>query len=153
MNPCIRLLIALGIIGSLCHAPADQGVYRTESRLKGKLFKFVVMESQLQNVPKWETKAEHPPLSPRKAMSIAKQKARELLPAVYDWDVSALTLQRTGAEGNWIYVVKATERPNQLRWNNPAWINIIVLMDGSAVEPTIAPATNDTHAVIEITPE
>lgn len=152
MNVSILLGLVFVIIAPLPPAFADQVVYQSDNRLKGKLFTFAVMESHLQKIPKWESSAEYPPLSPRKAVTVAKQKAKELLPEVYNWEPGQVTLVRAGPEGNWIYIVKVSERPNLLRWNNPPWINIIVLMDGAAVDPTVVTVKNDTHTTVEIVP-
>ena len=85
--------------------------------------------------PRWETKEEFPPLSPRKASEIALAQAKALRPDITLWELDRISLEPLG-DGDWIYLVIYLDGSDPAGGN--VWeLAIPIYLDGSTVTPKI----------------
>jgi hypothetical protein len=102
----------------------------------GKQFAIAVPERALQKTPKWEKGAPNPPLAARKAMDIANQAKVRLIP---DDSKGPLLFKRASLvplAGTWTWNIEYEARD---RGTPPANLLLVVLMDGTLVEPIVSP--------------
>jgi hypothetical protein len=102
----------------------------------GKQFAIAVPERALQKAPKWEKGASNPPLAARKAIDIANQAKVRLIP---DDSKDPLLFKRASLvplSGTWTWQVEYEAKD---RGTRPANLLLVVLMDGTLVEPIVSP--------------
>ena len=92
-----------------------------------------VTESQVLSAPAWKRNAGHPPLSARKADELAKAVFRKL-PGRSTLERTEIHLVDLGDSIHWFYVVRF-DTVNEAITGLPAWAEILVLMDGTVIEP------------------
>lgn len=104
----------------------------------GKRYDFTVTHAQLQITPDWLENAPNPPLSPRKALALARTDLAAFLPDAARWIHPKITLQEVGASRKWIYIVEF-EGPLPLNTTDGPVdsMRVLVLMNGTAVRPVI----------------
>jgi hypothetical protein len=101
----------------------------------GKQFDFQVMREQLLKAPVWRLQDDFPPLSPRKAETLATAKFHELLKDTTFFKRGPISLEDMGDGIHWIYVV-------EFDWDGPyagpgTSVPIMILMNGTVIEPKI----------------
>lgn len=89
----------------------------------------------VRRTPAWEEGKEHPPLSPRKAEMLAKEKLKKLLKDPGKWSRSEIILNDSGDNRHWYYVVQFENHIGT--GTQPPSMKIVVLMDGTIPEPTM----------------
>jgi hypothetical protein len=96
--------------------------------------------------PPWTVESSNPPLAARKAILLGKEVKKGLVNDTkkYRWQFIAARLCRDTEVDRWYWKIsfEANVRPGQL----PDYIqdlDIVVLMDGTAVRPTVTAATKD----------
>jgi hypothetical protein len=118
--------------------PLPEGASRFSSYARGQQWDFTITLQNLANAPSWRAEEEFPPLSPRRALKIARRSLSTLVGDWGEWSVSAVSLRPIGAENSWIYVVEFSE-PSPLHFQvgsyMPASFQIPVLMNGATVVP------------------
>jgi len=92
-------------------------------------------------IDRWDSVAqEAPPLSPGKAIHIAKKFVRmvPLEESMEKWDLHTVTLVRMASSPEeWIYKIRFDGSPKGV-WNGPVpWIEVPVRFDGTIPKPTI----------------
>lgn len=98
--------------------------------VSGKRYDAMSSVEELQRSPSWRKTEEYPPLSPRKAISVAILMAAKIGGG---GRVTGVTLQEA-LPGKWIYIVGFVRGPD----NGPVeFLNIVVLMNGHAVQPKL----------------
>jgi hypothetical protein len=104
----------------------------------GKKYEFHVSERELQATPSWAPDQETPPLSPRRAIELARNQLGTLMPNATDWRLYDVTLRPV--DDRWIYLITFME---PLRGGNAqqvsAGVQLVVLMNGVAVTPRVSP--------------
>ena len=136
----LPLALTLALI-PLC-VRAQQTVLRTSSRFGTNEYSCVVTQEGLEKVPKWPQTDEWPPLSPKKAIQAAKGVMRGLVEGVgvEDWSSEKITLRRAGSVGNWVYVIAmASVFPPSVVVGQAQSIEVVVLLDGTAIKPKVIP--------------
>jgi hypothetical protein len=99
-----------------------------------------IYRDQLAKTPAWQSGSDYPPLSPRKAEDLALAKLTQVMGS-RQWATPDISLKAFDLEqGNtyhpdirWIYVMQF--RFMGIRDNEGGYGNIIVLMDGTVIEP------------------
>ena len=126
--------------------PVFKGRRTFFSNSGGRTFKIEVTEEMLAHLPKWDRHRDNPPLSASEATMKADQVRRRLIEqekitdqSLYEggaWRLMAAELTPLDDDlGLWYwlvrfeYVVSSPEPPDELR--------LVVLMDGSVLEPTL----------------
>ena len=100
----------------------------------------MVTQDDLQNVPKWGKADEWPPLSPKKAIRAAKVAIKGLVVGVEDWSPEKVLLRRVGSSENWVYVIEMfSVFPPGVTVGRSQSIEVVVLLDGSAIRPKVLP--------------
>jgi len=107
-------------------------------RIKDKEFSTIVTREQVSKTPAWNLRDDFPPLSPRKAERAAITKFHQLLKGSDDWERKRITLESIGDETHWYYVVEFAPIEPQLGPRTS--LEIIVLMDGTVVDPKVEDA-------------
>ena len=104
----------------------------------GKKYEFRIPDQDLQKTPKWAPNQDNPPLSPKRAIDIAKNEMATLLPNGKDWRLYEVTLRPI--DSHWVYLVQFLE---PLRGDGGGkqlsnGFQVVVLMSGVAVMPRIS---------------
>jgi hypothetical protein len=108
----------------------------------GKSYVIVVTGDDLKKRPTWDQSAENPPLSARKALKLATDYPRRLIPghADWEWHLNYLGLRQT--EGMWYWLAHFEALPKNANFEGRAPnLYVAVLMDGTIVKPEIADTT------------
>jgi hypothetical protein len=109
--------------------------YMLSSYTVGKRFDFEVTGERVLKTPAWKADADAPPLPPRKADQLATAKFRQLIPDAKNWKRERIALEDAGDGLHWIYIVEFRQSGT---FNGvPPFLKVIVLMDGTVVEPRI----------------
>lgn len=132
----MRTIITIIIFLLTIHARAELVVsHSLYSYAEGKKFDFEVTREQLMKAPVWKLQDDSPPLSPRKAEKAATTKFRKLLKDSKGWERDRISLEDMGDGVHWIYVIEFSHHGNYD--GLPPSLKIIVLMDGTIIEPKI----------------
>ena len=103
-----------------------------------KKYAFSVSLEQLRKAPAWSAAQDTPPLSPRKATAAAWSDLRSFLPSTAGWGVERIELCPLRQGQYWVYRVVFS--PDYSTYDGPLLdIGVTVLMDGTAIKPTITP--------------
>jgi hypothetical protein len=103
-----------------------------------KVFKTTITREQVAKTPAWSASADFPPLSPRKADQLAAAKFHKLLPDKSDWERKRIIIESIGDDAHWYYLIEFAPFEPQL--GRQASLEIVVLMDGKIIEPTVTNA-------------
>ncbi|HEY1661017.1 MAG TPA: hypothetical protein VGI03_01240 [Verrucomicrobiae bacterium] len=109
------------------------------TQAQGKQFTSEVTWGQLMKTPVWSSKDNFPAISPRQAEKAATAKFRKFLKYVKSWDgwkCTDITLDNPYEDEHWDYIVVfGPVDPDRGDLNDS--IVIVVLMDGTVIEPSI----------------
>lgn len=131
------LSIVSAIVGtapSLCAAAGGTIAY---SRVGGKDYAAIITKKALSRSPEWRQEDENPPISARKAMKLAAKK-KDLFfgDESKEWRFESVSLTKLWE--NWYWVARYQPRaPSKARQE----LRIVVLMDGTVIQPTLADGT------------
>ncbi len=104
----------------------------------GKRYDFTVTHAQLQLTPDWAENAANPPLSPRKALALARLDLASFLPDAARWVHPKITLQEVGAPRKWLYIIEFEgPLPPNIADGPVDRMRVLVLMNGIAIKPVI----------------
>jgi hypothetical protein len=117
------------------------------SRIDGKELTFGLTEKQANQLSAWKTSMENPPVAVRQAIQSARKKLEELFPAKRVWTLEDVTLKpvvftldaKDGVE-LWQYHItfaRHSDPPNPHSSDTDGKVTLIVLMDGTAISPSI----------------
>jgi hypothetical protein len=126
---------ALMSLAAAAVAAPDFVAFHVPSTYKQR-YELKVTQSALDAAPMWPEDQPNPPVSARKAMALAKEKLVKMHPESANWNLRGVNLTKLDAKGQWIYIVRF-EVPQQSPHLIPTPFDMIVLMDGSVVEPTV----------------
>ena len=134
MRTC--LLVTL-LFAAALHADVVRSFQSCEwiSYANGKKFHFQVTAERVLKAPVWKSDDVSPPLAARKADELATAKFRQLIPDWDTWKRERIVLEDLGDGLHWIYVVEFMQTSSSKV--KPPFLNVIVLMDGTVVEPRI----------------
>jgi hypothetical protein len=113
--------------------------------MAGEGWSFALGARELDSSPRWQESVDEPPLAPRAAIRAARSLLGHMSCKQADsWEVVDVALRPVKGERNvWIYVVKFQE-PLALKKGSavgsvfPRVVDILVLLDGTAVTPSVA---------------
>ncbi len=131
---CTRWMVPVQAI----QTPPDSA-WKAYQYLDGKQYLSLVTRSALDRAPKWNPDEPFPPLPTRTAVSRAGEVLKKLDLDPQAWTMSDICLKPIGSRGEWIYLV-TFDGPLPGRSNYGGMyprFAIVVLMDGTAVVPTI----------------
>jgi hypothetical protein len=122
-------------------------VWSAFSYIDGKKLTFALGDKAANDQSVWKTSDKNPPCSVRDAIASAKRKLMEIFPAKRNWTLADVRLQPAtstlgAADGVeiWDYLITFERHPDK-QVEGPIGVDgrvtMIVLMDGTAVEPTI----------------
>jgi hypothetical protein len=97
----------------------------------GKAYSIIVTGEDLKKTPIWDQSAENPPLSARKALKLATDSRKALIPGRADreWKLEYLGLRET--EGRWYWLAHFEALPRHADFTGtPPALYVAVLMDG-----------------------
>ena len=109
------------------------------SYLGGQRYEFIVSRTALSASPRWGSDEAFPPLAPRAAVPAARQQLEALVTDPERWRLNKISLVPLGEEGTWVYVVELEEPPPRPDGGIHGSLEFVVLMDGSAVSPSVKP--------------
>ena len=144
MSKALLTSVVVALVGAMAWTVlADQG-FDSYDYQTNRHFMVWAEDGALRRAPPWKPEAENPPLSPRKAMRLADVKKRQLVKdrADFNWRLRSIELV-PGDGDRWFWLVNYEEQP-RLRPGTGAsgpWseLRLIVLMDGTVVEPEVSP--------------
>ena len=124
-------------------------VWSHYSRIDGKELTFGLDATAANDQSVWKTTDKNPPVSVRDAITSARRKLDELFPAKRIWALEGVVLKpalhtldaKDGVE-IWDYVItfgRRPETPGPFTYEFDGHVTFIVLMDGTAIHPTVAP--------------
>ena len=96
----------------------------------------VVTQAALDAAPLWLEDQANPPLACRRAMTLARENLLKRRPESAIWNLRGVNLTQAGQKGQWMYIVRF-EVPNDSPHLIPYPVDVIVLMNGHVVEPTV----------------
>ena len=118
--------------------------YQSPSCTVGEGWSFVVQQSSLDNSSLWQEQEDAPRLAPRAAIRSARALlARLSCKDANDWEVSQVGFRRVSPVlKSWLYVVSLQEpirvpKGSVVGAVSPRFIEIPVLLDGTAVTPSV----------------
>jgi hypothetical protein len=140
MRPKPWVIVALLILGGQCSAPAEDRELRCFTNYHDeKFYQTVVRQSDLDRAPRWDAGEARPPLRARRAMFAAREHVAKLIPGSGMWPIHTVSLEPVGALEQWIYVVEFTRIPLEGIGSLSGPFRVVVLMDGTIIQPKIAP--------------
>lgn len=112
------------------------------SRAFGKTYKSCVDENSFRSSPAWNReKQSSPPVSPRKAVQVAEKMRKAVANAPDGWKWELMNLNLTFREDDhcaWLVMFQAIPALPEDEQRFPLHeITLVVLMDGTAIEPTV----------------
>lgn len=113
----------------------NYAVYIPIEHYNGKLYEFFVWSNQFQKMPAWPKKLGNPPLSLRKAITLARTDLESFLPIAARWDCESVTWSPTGIR-RWMYFVKFQPHNDYINGKEVS-MTVTVLMDGTAIKPVV----------------
>ena len=122
-------------------AEEPSGFYSAYGQVDDQHFKAEVSLEQIRKTPQWSPGMEEsPPLSPRRAQAIARQALTRVLPSGQTWQLDAVRIVSAALGRHWLYEVAfIREYPPDIAVYGGDRFDILVLMDGTAVEPKRIP--------------
>lgn len=109
------------------------------SYVANQRFEFIVSRAALSASPRWRGAEAFPPLSPRAAISAARQQLEALVADPERWRLETVSLVPLGEDDEWVYLVEFEEPPPRPDGGIHGSLEIVVLMDGNAVSPLVKP--------------
>jgi hypothetical protein len=132
----MRTIIGIFFLIVAVHLRAEPVFSLTlSSYAEGKRFDFEVTREQLLKTTAWKAEDDFPPLSPRKAEKLATIKFGKLIKNTKGWERERISLQTIGDNERWFYVVEFSHHGSD---GPPPYFKIIVLMDGTVIEPKVS---------------
>jgi len=103
-------------------------------------FDFTVRQDDAEGLPPWNELIEDPPLPPRRAILLAQSQLEKLVSDADKWTFAGLRLQPLKVKDAWVYVIDfhGPLPPGVIDGSSPL-MSIVVLMNGSAIQPTRSP--------------
>jgi hypothetical protein len=101
-------------------------------------YETVITDHMLQDTPQWPDADDNPPVSARKAIALSAAVVQRLVKTPDDWQLrlDGLTLSQSGNRWYWRAQYEWFPRGGGLS-GLPPHFDVIVLMNGKAVEPTL----------------
>jgi hypothetical protein len=103
----------------------------------GKDYETTVTQEMLKQAPQWQPESEHPPLSPRRALELAEEYAKENFKQDKDWVRKLEAISLTPYAGGWFWDVSYawSPKPPMALGGLQPFAHVFVLMDGTVVAP------------------
>ena len=122
----LGVLLALGC--TMAHA---QTIYVTSLATPSEMFRFEITSDDLAATPSWKPEEEFPPLSPRKAVAIARSTLLTLMSDKVKWNLHSIRLRPADIDDKWFYEIELMEPDRQPTVAHPlAGVTVPVLMNG-----------------------
>ncbi|HEV8003995.1 MAG TPA: hypothetical protein VGP63_29285 [Planctomycetaceae bacterium] len=105
----------------------------------GKSYNVAVTCEVLKKAPVWdESRAENPPISARKALKVATDFRKTLIPdsPKWRWELKFLALHKTDGRWYWLADFLVVPQPGGIDGESPDFF-VAVLMDGTVVKPDV----------------
>jgi hypothetical protein len=115
-------------------------VARFASYYDGKQYSFEISTEILESSPSWKESENNPPLPAQVALQRARARLALLFPNAKQWEVSEIVLRVITAQAlnRWIYIVRfKPPESNQTIKGAPAGMDIVVMMNGIAINPIV----------------
>ena len=133
----LPLITFISALFGFCVSGEDGLAKRSVATFKGKQYELVVMQSDLDRAPLWRPADPNPPLAQRDAVASARKAVSEI-PESTDWKVTALTLERVGHDGQWVYMVQfALDREGLTNHTLPHRFKVPVLLNAEVPKLTL----------------
>jgi len=129
--------IGIAFLCAVAHPRAELVLLEIEisGYAEGLRFSFSVGDV-VRRTPAWKASEEYPPLSPRRAETLATKKLKDLLNDPEKWSRGKIILTDSGDNIHWYYVVEFENHIGE--GTQPPKMRIVVLMDGTIPEPLSA---------------
>jgi len=103
-----------------------------------------ITKEMIEKTPPWLDKFDSPPLPPRKALAIAEKMADELVGTKEGFKRELVCICLRPIEDGWVWEIRFKwSPPNAATTGIQDYLNVMVLMDGTAVQPRIADRDED----------
>ena len=131
-------------VSEVGHAEGSGADVGLDSQAFHKVYHTVIRESDMKKAPKWRMDAENPPVSARKAISLAAELRKSLIPdsKSYHWRVDHAQLNPYWLPERWYWEVEfEADRTDVSNETGLAPIfRAVILMDGTVVKPIVTTA-------------
>jgi hypothetical protein len=135
------LIAAVSEVG---HAESSGADIDLDSQAFNKVYHTVIRESDVKRAPKWRKDAENPPVSARKAISLAAELRKSLIldSKRYHWRLNHAQLNPYWLPERWYWEVEfEADRTDVSNETGLAPVfRAVILMDGTVVKPIVTPA-------------
>jgi hypothetical protein len=103
-----------------------------------KQYKVTISEEALKKSPAWQSDAENPPLSARKAIKLANEMKDSLVQDSkgYKWELQSASLEPAD-DDKWYWLINYEAHKPGLSNRRPDNLRVAVLMDGTVVKPEV----------------
>ena len=116
-----------------CAATHAQSIYGTSFGNQQVTYRVEITGDDLASTPDWLPTEENPPLSPKKAMEVARTTVTGLMPDTTRWILAGIELRPTDVQNKWFYEVSFREPPRDFTVGRPLKvISTFVRMDGKS---------------------
>jgi hypothetical protein len=126
---------------ALCSYAADtfrSDLYLT-SDVDGRVFELSVKDADFRHAPVWNPADDHPPLSPKRALELARAELAHVVSDVPAWQLNGIELRPMTPDGHWIFVVEYSKLATDGGF--APYLSFVVLMDGTVIEPKLQKRT------------
>jgi hypothetical protein len=135
------MLLALApLVALVAAAQEDPPAIEVYDLAFGKVYQVAVTRAALDKTPVWKEDADNPPLPARKAIKLADEARARLFKDTdeWEWHRESMGLRDAGG-GRWYWSVRYRAYYKDIVYiiRLPE-IHLVVLMDGTVVEPTVA---------------
>jgi hypothetical protein len=146
----MRSVLLAFLFAASCLASDDHSAwYAAYGDVGDKHFQSKATWSQIEQAPRWSPDTEEmPPLAPTRAQSIALRTLEPLIPPGQEWHLHEVRIVDGGLRTHWLYEVSFRREyprdPNVAVFGGE-FMAILVLMDGTAIEPRAIPRPGPEH--------
>ncbi len=137
MSRLVTILIAVVVVSWLA-TNLGQADYHLTSIAVGKQYVVTITQRALDESPGWDDKAENPPLSAKKALKLATDMKNSLVKDSdkLKWQLESLSLKPL-PDGKWYWLANYEARNQGHIEGRPESLRLVVLMDGTAIQPEV----------------
>jgi hypothetical protein len=112
--------------------------------MPGRRVTFGARREALAVTPAWPESEANPPLAVRDAVASGQRRLRALVDCEVEWVLASIELIEDSLAARWYYKLNFKQLRDQkgndlVIMGKPYHLPVIVLMDGSAVEPVVQP--------------
>ena len=140
-------IVAFLLIALVVCAQEPSGTYSAYGDVGDRHFRSSVSFEKIRTAPRWSPATEKvPPLAPGRAQAIARRVLHRIIPSGSRWHLDAVRIVAGAGGTHWLYEISfRREYPPDVAVYGGEYVNLLVLMDGTTIEPQPIPRPGPDH--------